>query len=143
MVAGWWWGLFPVAIIGLGAAANATAFLLARGIRPQQVEPSVWLALRDEETRLAAVRRGAASGATISLRGTAQRAVLSIEGLSDAAGAVDLIRLDDAGRDRRLPWASASRAIDLDGLPRGRWNVRWRSADQATILESRSIIAAE
>ena len=135
-----WWMVLPVAIIALGAAANGTAMWLARSARPQPVERSVWLALRDEEPRLAAARAGMASGATLSVSGDSQQAVIRLEGLDDAAGMMQLIRLDDAGQDRQMAWASGSRAVVQHRLAAGRWNLRWVGLDGSKTLEYKALI---
>ncbi len=126
----WTWALLPVVVIAAAIIPNAVFVIIARHARPATVEPSPWLASRDEDARQAAVRAFAAGGWTLAARSPQPGALdFTLTGPEPApAGQLLLRSRADASADRTVPWPAGASAAAI-ALPRGRWQVRWSSSD--------------
>ncbi len=122
------WPWVPVLVIGVAMGVNTVMFLVARSAAPRLVEPTPYLATRNEDARQAARHAFTAAGLELATQAVPGGLDVRITGGTVSAGTLRLEHPADPLRDRDQPWITGATAAHVPATP-GRWWVQWTSAD--------------
>ncbi|MFM2092062.1 MAG: FixH [Planctomycetota bacterium] len=122
------WPWVPVLVIGAAAAVNGVMFLVARRAAPRLVEPTPYLASRNEDARQGARFAFADAGLRLETSPVAGGIAVRIRGATVPAGVLRIEHPADPAKDRDQPWTAGATAAVIAAAP-GRWIVAWTAAD--------------